>query len=260
MKIHFYIRFHTRFGQQLAVTGNAEALGNDTIAQAFRLDYLNDEFWHGSIELPIEKNAVLQYKYILLNEDGHHVMEWGEDRLLEIHSTLPEEVQLIDTWNHAGEFENAFYTAPFQHVLLKENKPKKHNKWPKQYSHIFKVKAPLLKKNEVIFLTGSSISTREWDTENPLLLFPENGWWTIKLDISKDEFPLNYKYGVYNTKEEKFVQFESGDNRHLFGDAHTYQLTQIHDGFAHLPNSHWKGAGVSIPVFSLRSKSSFRNR
>ena len=33
-------------------------------------------------------------------------------------------------------------------------------------------------------------------------------------------------------------------------------LTILHDGFIHLPNSTWKGAGVSIPVFSLRSKDS----
>ncbi|MGN6418953.1 MAG: 4-alpha-glucanotransferase [Pseudobacter sp.] len=257
MKIHFYIRFHTRFGQQLAVTGNAEALGNDTIAQAFRLEYLNEEFWHGSIELPIQKNGSLHYKYVLLNDDGHHVMEWGEDRLLEAGSHPPQEVQLIDTWNHAGEFENAFYTAPFQDVLLAGNKSKKKAKWPKHFTHVLKVKAPLLKKNEVICVTGSSISTREWDTTSPLLLSPDKGWWTIKLEITKDEFPLHYKYGVYNTKEESLVQLETGENRSLFGDAHEYQLTQVHDGFVHLPNNSWKGAGVSVPVFSLRSKNSF---
>ncbi len=136
--------------------------------------------------------------------------EWGDDRVLDIHSTQLEEIQVVDTWNHAGEFENAFYTAPFQNVLLAENKPKKHGKWPKHFSHVFKVKAPLLKKNEVICLSGSSIHTGEWDKQKPLLfiLGLENGWWTVKLDISKDEFPLHYKYGVYNTKEKGFVQFK----------------------------------------------------
>lgn len=257
MKIHFYIRFHTRFGQQLAVTGNVEALGNDTITNAFQLTYLNDEFWHGTIEIPLQKNSSLRYKYILLNDDGHHVMEWGEDRVLDIHSAQLEEVQVVDTWNHAGEFENAFYTAPFQNVLLAGNKPKKRGKWPKHFSHVFKVKAPLLKKNEVICLSGSSISTGEWEEKKSLLLSLENGWWTIKLDIPKDEFPLHYKYGVYNTKEDHFVQFETGENRSLFGDAHNYQLTLVHDGFVHIPNNNWKAAGVSIPVFSLRSKNSF---
>ncbi len=35
------------------------------------------------------------------------------------------------------------------------------------------------------------------------------------------------------------------------------RLTILHDGFIRLPNSTWKGAGVSIPVFSLRSRNSF---
>ena len=34
-------------------------------------------------------------------------------------------------------------------------------------------------------------------------------------------------------------------------------LTIVHDGFIHLPNNTWRGAGVSVPVFSLRSKESF---
>ena len=34
------------------------------------------------------------------------------------------------------------------------------------------------------------------------------------------------------------------------------KVTIRHDGFVHLPNNTWKGAGVAIPVFSLRSKNS----
>jgi 4-alpha-glucanotransferase len=33
--------------------------------------------------------------------------------------------------------------------------------------------------------------------------------------------------------------------------------TVVNDGFILLPATTWKGAGVSIPVFSLRSKESF---
>jgi len=33
--------------------------------------------------------------------------------------------------------------------------------------------------------------------------------------------------------------------------------TIINNGFAVLPNNTWKGAGMAIPVFSLRSEKSF---
>ncbi len=55
MTIHFYLRFHTHFGQTLLVSGDIDALGNDKIADAFPLTYYNHEFWHGSIELINEK-------------------------------------------------------------------------------------------------------------------------------------------------------------------------------------------------------------
>ena len=35
------------------------------------------------------------------------------------------------------------------------------------------------------------------------------------------------------------------------------QETELNDGFAALPPPTWKGAGVAIPVFSLRSQRSF---
>jgi 4-alpha-glucanotransferase len=43
----------------------------------------------------------------------------------------------------------------------------------------------------------------------------------------------------------------------LIAGAESGKVTLLHDGFIHLPNNTWKGAGVAIPVFSLRSKNSF---
>ena len=255
MKIHFYVRFYTRAGQSLAVTGNIPALGNDTTEHAFPLTWLNNDFWHGTLELR-DKKSKIRYKYILRYEDGFTVTEWGNDRLIDL--SLPfDEIQVVDTWNHAGEYENAFYTDPFQKVLLRANETRIKAKPVKGYSHIFKVKAPLTKKNEVVCLLGSSRELGEWDTTQPLLLHRENGWWSIKLKLPKESTPLQYKYGIYNIRTKKFVQYENEGNRILYGDARKNQLTVVHDGFIRLPNNTWRGAGVAIPVFSLRSKNSF---
>ncbi len=257
MIIHFYIRFNTKYGQLLAVSGNIEALGNNIIEKAFTLSYLNDQFWHGTLEVDLPKKTSLQYKYVLKNEDGFSIIEWGDDRYIEMPGHGIEELMVVDTWNHAGEFENAFYSDPFQQILLKEQETRTKAKPVKAFSHIFKVKAPLLTKNEVVCLSGNSKATGEWDTDSPILLHRTNGWWTAKVQLPKESFPLLYKYGVYNIKERRFVRFEDGGNRVLYGDAHNKQVTVLHDGFVHLPNTTWKGAGVSIPVFSLRSKNSF---
>ncbi|HEX4849420.1 MAG TPA: 4-alpha-glucanotransferase, partial [Puia sp.] len=96
----------------------------------------------------------------------------------------------------------------------------------------------------------------EWDEQSPILMNSEGKWWTIRINLPKESFPLTYKYGVFDTKHKKFVGFESGENRILYGDALEKKITILHDGFVHLPNNTWRAAGVSIPVFSLRSKNS----
>ncbi|MGE5106276.1 MAG: 4-alpha-glucanotransferase, partial [Sphingobacteriales bacterium] len=256
MKIHFYVRFHTNYGQTLSVSGNHELLGNDDPGKSFPLTYLNEELWHGIIDAGDTVAEFINYRYILHQENGDKTIEWGNDRILEVSKITAEEIQLMDTWNHAGEYENAFYTQPFQHVLLKGH----HEEKAKPYlgcTHVFKVKAPLLKKNEVLCLTGNSKIFGDWKTDEPLLMNKEGNWWVAKVNLSKEILPLTYKYGVYNSRKEEFVQFENGNNRVIYDANNKKKVTILHDGFAQLPNNTWKGAGVAIPVFSLKSKDSF---
>ena len=258
MKLQYYLRFYTQLGQSLWISGNIDELGNDVPAKALPMDYMNDEFWYGSIEIKrkdLQKN--IRYKYYLKNEDGEFIGEWGNDRVIDVFRKDLHEVQLIDTWNHAGEYENAFFSAPFKNVLLKTNQLKINAKAAKNFTHVFKVKAPLLQKNEIVCLPGSGKVLSDWNIDNSLPLTKDGNWWIIKVDLSESNFPIAYKYGVFNTKEKKFINYEGGNNRLLYSDASKKKISIVHDGFVHLPNNIWKGAGVAIPVFSLRSKNSF---
>jgi 4-alpha-glucanotransferase len=124
-------------------------------------------------------------------------------------------------------------------------------------THEFRVKAPLLAKNEVVCILGNIEELGLWNTDEPLLLGRNDGWWVLSADLSQAHFPIAYKYAVYNTKEKAFVRYESGDNRLLQQHSPAHTLTVLHDGFIQLPNQEWKGAGIAIPVFSLRSRQSF---
>ncbi len=257
MQLQFYIRFHTRFGQSLWLSGNSDELGDNDLTRAIALEYLNDEFWTTSIE--VKKKGMprsLTYRYILKNEDGDFLSEWGNDRIIELPLKSLNEIQLVDTWNHAGEYENAFYTDAFNKVLLKTAATKGKFTTDKNFTHVFNVKAPLLQKHELICISGSGPRLGEWSEENPIIMGRKGDWWKAKLDLCDSSFPLAYKYGVYNTQEKSF-RFEKGDNRLVFSDAGKKKTTLLHDGFVHQPNDTWKGAGVAIPVFSLRSKNGF---
>ena len=256
MKIHFYLRFHTKVGQALYVTGNIQSLGNDDLSKPLLLQYMNDEFWQGSIEIEAKKGIQIQYAYLFKTENGETIREWGNDRIIHITDPEIEEIQVVDTWNHAGEYENAFFTSPFQEILFRHHKKSGRSGFLKAFTHIFKVKAPLLKKDDIICLTGSPHALGEWDEESAVLMNREGNWWVCKVTLPKESFPVSYKYGVYDNKHKKFRHFENGNNRLIYGDALTKKITILHDGFVHLSNNTWRGAGVSIPVFSLRSKNS----
>jgi 4-alpha-glucanotransferase len=257
MKVQFYLRFYSHSGQNLFISGNSDRLGNHEPEKAIPLQYLNDQFWHGSLELEDATPDKIQYSYFLKNADNSIVMEWGDDRIIDISKSGIEEIQLIDTWNHAGEFENAFFTAPFQQTLLKHARKGIKPKEIKPYTHVFKVKAPLLKKDEILCICGSGKALKDWDTDSPVLMSLEGNWWTCNIALPKESFPVSYKYGVYEIKRKTLLHFENGDNRILYGDATKKKICISHDGFAHLPNNTWRGTGIAIPVFSLRSKYSF---
>lgn len=254
MKVQFYLRFHTNYGESLWITGNSKELGNNDRNQAVAMQYLNNEFWTATVE--IATDADLQYNYVLINKDGEHIVEWGNDRVLEITKAGASEITVIDTWNHAGEFQNAFYTQPFQKVLLPVHANVKVKPY-KGVTHVFRVKSPMLPQNQVMCLAGSNETLGNWENENVLPMQQEGNWWTLKINLSKESFPIAYKYGVYDTESKTLVRFEDGNNRMLYDGVSKGKLTIAHDGFAQLPNSTWKGAGVAIPVFSLRTEKSF---
>ena len=255
MRIQFYLRFHTAFGQSLFIRSN-KPLANEG-SGILAMKYINEEFWQGEAEVELNAKDTFIYNYFLKDKDGEIINEWGKDRIISAQKPPVAGIITVDVWNHAGEYENVFFTSPFHNILLKESAAKPKVKTPKLVTHIFKIKAPLLKKNEAVCITGSGEALGKWSTTNPVLLVKEGNWWVAKLDLSEEHLPLSYKYGVFNNKEEKFVHFENGNNRVLIAGAEENKIIIHHDGFVQLPNNTWKGAGIAIPVFSLRSKDSF---
>jgi 4-alpha-glucanotransferase len=255
MKIDFYLRFRTHFGQTLAITGNLPVLGSDELAKALPMEFLSDEFWHASVEIDPEELDSFHYRYIFINKEGERKKEAEKQRVIDLKKTS-DDIVLIDTWNDESSIENAFYTAPFTEVFFRDYKKIKTKK-PDQCTHQFKVKAPLLSSNEIVCMSGSGEKLGFWSTEKPILLSRKGDWWTAQLEIPASDFAISYKYGIYNTKKETFVSFEEGDNRVLHNDGSENKRTVVHDGFVRLPAKRWRGTGVAIPVFSLRTGNSF---
>lgn len=254
MTIRFLLRFSTKPGQSLHISGSLPALGSGIPEQAMPMHFLNANWWEAILSLD-EPNMPesFSYRYIFKESGGDTIMEWGDDRLVELARITGEELECLDSWNHAGDFENAFFTAPFQQVLLP---PTKSGAKPRPYrgnTHLFEVKAPLLRKHECLCLLGNAAELGGWDSDRPLLMNKEGNWWTMKVNLSSASFPVQYKYGVFDAKVKKFTAYEAGENRILDTTISPKKFSIVRDGFARLPNNTWRGSGVAIPVFSLRS-------
>ncbi len=260
MRFIFQLRYHTRQGQSLFLTGNHELFGNGDPDHALPLHYLNHEFWQLSFELPpgAVPDAKITLNYLLRDADGSLVFDAGRDRVINLASFSADEVLFLDSWNDTSYYENAFYTQPFRQVLLK-HKDADTTASDTSATHTFKVKAPLLKKTETLCLLGSNQSLHDWNTHNPILLSrpTDDDYYSAALNLSGESFPIAYKYGVYDLERKKFIRYENGENRILWDSIGPGKHSVLHDGFAVLPSTTWKGAGVAIPVFSLRSESSF---
>jgi 4-alpha-glucanotransferase len=261
MKLIFRLRFHTKVGQSLFLTGNHELLGAGRADRALPLQYFNAEFWQATLNLPAGQipDAAITYNYILRNADGSTVQDWGSDRVINPASFKSEEVLIIDSWNPAGAIENVFYTEPFKKVLLQPNHTEVHILPAPGASHTFKIKAPLLPKGQTLCLIGGCSPLGNWNTVAPLLLnrTADEDFLTAQIDLGRETFPVQYKYGVYDVDQAKFVRYEDDDNRILSEPAAPKKHVIVNDGFVRLPANTWRGAGVAIPVFSLRGENSF---
>jgi len=261
MKIIFRLRFSTKVGQSLWLTGNHLLLGDSRAERAVALHYLNADFWQATLQFPDDAipDAAITYNYILHNADGSNIQDWGNDRAINPASFKQGEVLIIDSWNPAGAVENAFYTEPFQEVLLRPCHVEVRILQTLGASHTFKVKAPLLRKGQTLCLMGGCASLGNWGTSAPLLMNRIAGedFLSVQVDLGREAFPVQYKYGVYDFEHAQFIRFEDGDNRILQDAVAPKKHTIVNDGFVRLPAATWKGAGVAIPVFSLRSENSF---
>ena len=256
MKITFFIKFHTRFGQKLFITGDNKYLGDNKMENAVALSWLNEEFWKVEMLLPASFSGLIRYRYFLKDIDGLDIYDAEQDRFINIPSKKKKDISVIDTWNSGSNEKNAYFTSAFDKLL---HKATDKNKIPslEKYNFEFRVKAPLLNADETICLCGSSENLGSWDSEYPIILSRENNWFIGRVFLEENEWPANYKYGIYSLTKEKMICFEDGANRILLRNENHSGLTLHVDGFIKINNVLWKGAGVNIPVFSLRTQDSF---
>ncbi|MFM7401704.1 MAG: 4-alpha-glucanotransferase, partial [Bacteroidota bacterium] len=248
MKIQFYIRYRTRFGESLLISLNNQ--------EPVPLSYLNEELWETTLTVDAKQSAELHWSYVFSDRNGELKAEWGSDRKLKLSDCDQDYLQIFDTWNPAGAVENVFFTQPF---LLDPAVQSVGKQTASKGNVLFRVKAPLLKSHEAVCLLGHGHHLGNWDTGSPITMTRDGNWWAVRVNLADEHFPVSYKYGIWDTRAGRFAGYEDGYNRTLaLSPGSGKRISAVTDaGFVRIHATGWRAAGVSIPVFSLRSEKSW---
>jgi 4-alpha-glucanotransferase len=257
MTVQFQIHYHTRWGQQIAVVGDHAALGKGDPAKALVMEYTGEGRW--LLSVPFSRMpALLKYQYLLLQEGEATQEEAGSLREVRL-PRAAERVVLRDTWRNPTAVEEAFFSAAFEAAVFRPGhifKPGVRKDFDGGIPYRFQLRAATVPQEWQIALTGNLPELGAWDTTRPLLLgnagFPV---WSLEVCLPR-HVPFEYKYGLFHPAQKRWIAFETGENRHgHFPEADGKPgAVVLSDEYAHFPGPSWKGAGVAIPVFSLRSE------
>ena len=255
MRINFRVKYSTVMGQSIVVVGNHKALGDNNIEKSFSLTYLNKEQWGGQIEIKPKEPITIEYQYVLRDENlGVNLYELKKRTLNIDPKEKIETIDLFDTWSSAGSVEYCFETSMFDYIAPKQ---KLQRLTKSNFTHQFEVKAPLLKEDETVVILGNIPALSNWNTTQPILMKRiKPNTFVAQLNLSDVHHPFEYKYGIYNAKEKYFTRYELGENRFALPVDKQHRF-YCNDEFVQRPtHDFWRGAGVAIPVFSLRSHDS----
>ena len=255
MKITFSINYYTSPGQKLYVSGSIPALGNADKSNAAEMIPGDNGGW--SLQITIPRTKLFEYRYFVRNDRNDVIDEQGKNRIFN-HTKASDEYKMMDAWQEQP-FDKPFYSSVFTKNLFSRTKEKNTNPADEiQTKLTVKVFAPRIESHQTLAIAGNQKALNDWNADTPIVMngsnFPE---WEIDLDMSKLSFPLEYKFLIIDQKTKSVVCWESGNNRQLMLTEEDRKQNTIVSGLrfnGYLPN--WKGAGIAVPVFSLRSEES----
>ena len=253
MTLTFCINYRTMWGQSMCVVSDNELLGW-TEQQPLILDCQGSDFW--TITVPVSDFAEsLTYRYAIRLEDGRLLYEEGHERTISFRAT-DKKVVLHDFWQVA-DYEKAFYSTAFLKALfLRHHEPHRGRTKQAGGNLRFSIDLPQILPTQGVAIVGNIPELGEWNNDDKLLMsdkdFPV---WRADIKVPEDTI-IEYKYVIYELQTGRVVDVEWGENRHIWGLQKGVVVMQNDRSFRRT-QPRWKGAGVAVPVFSLRTDEGF---
>ncbi|GAA3945048.1 4-alpha-glucanotransferase [Hymenobacter algoricola] len=260
MILRFTLPFRTTWGQRLVVCGSVPALGAWRLDHALSLHYQPAAgLWTQEISLPDEPAGTVEYKYILLDErTGSQDWEWGPNRAIDYDGRQFGRLVLEDYWRPAAQDGHELHTAAFTKALMRRPAPTQAAPKAARLADSvvrFQLAAPRVDTDHQLCVLGSDPALGAWDARKAVVLADTDyPTWTADVALEHPDRTTQYKYGVWDPRKKKIVHLETGDDRVIPASAERRTLRVLADENFRYPTGSWRGAGVALPVFALRSR------
>ncbi len=207
--------------------------------------------WVAMFTLPKSAKSVA-YHFEVVDNCGQTLRrEWGEGHKYAL-AVDAKYLVVEDSWSDRPS-NRAFYTSMFTDTIFAHAT---HAVGKLVCGGLrLEVKAPTLRRGEALALIGSTVQLGEWnESAVRQMTHVGNAHWSIEL--SSAESMAEYKFVVVDATSGTVLRWESGNNRVLpyfgvQGAAYIIRGMRLRD------TATWRGAGVAVPMFSLRSECSF---
>ena len=190
------------------------------------------------------------YHYELQDQAGKIVRKESHYREIK---QLQHSATIYDCWWDTPA-EQPFYSSFFtEGVMRRKKRDRKHLK-PVEGGILIEVAAPTLHPDERLEIVGGSSVLGGWNVDIAAKMNDADApYW--KIVLPRETAGSEYKF-IVTDLNGKFKRYESGENR-IIPFANTSATIVRGLRLRTSGDELWRGAGVAIPVFSLRSKKSW---
>jgi len=259
MKIRFVCLYPMVKGKNIFLSFENNFLdSNNTLIP---LSYIGNNRWEIEISADLILQPYAEYKYCMKDDETGETVYENNVRTVKINHKRFSFLVIKDHFADDEYEQRLWNSSIFTDILFNRERQKTERfRFPSAGKHILEFRmsyVPLI-RNHTIGLTGNIPELGNWDTGKALILndynYPE---WKLALNI-KHRQRIEYKYVVINKHTGKVVSWETGNNHILdIEDLPETFHCILNDDKVRFENYVFRGAGVSIPVFSLKSGKSF---
>ena len=255
MILVFRVSYHTVPGEsQRLAFSLRDPISGLTMRQDVPMRWLDAEHWEAEIRVDAGNPVDIEYHYQYRDErNGALLDEWLAPRRASVNPAEHDAHVMLDDWRCAGTVDYALETKAFAPMLAARGPYAAAADAP-DATHRLSLHMAAVPAGMRPCVLGGAAALGDWDWQRaiPLTETAPNHWET-RLILPADR-AVEFKFGLHSAVEGTAVALELGENRVL--TPHTRggrQLTDVRcEAYRRAPSGLPRGAGVAIPVFSLR--------